>query len=248
MQEDHKDQYMDFIELAVHDLDAPLRKLNVFVDRLADKYADKTELEAKGYMRRIGGCVSEMRSLIDSLAMLARLKADEEKFVPCDTRMIAEEVIRELQEVIRDTKTIVTLTDLPVLNGDVSQYGILFRLLLENAIKFTIKDEPPVIEISSRELSRDEKEHDGLAVEETYFRISIADNGIGLDTENKQKIFDPLVRLHGKSEFAGNGLGLAMCKRIVDNHRGRIYAESKEQSGARFILIMPANPNAHVKR
>jgi len=249
MQEDRNDQYMEFIDLAVHDLDAPLRKLNVFVSRLKDKYSSALSDDAILYTQRIAGCVTEMRSLIDGLTILGKLNGEELKFVSCDTRMIAEEAIRELQPMIRETKAMVTTQDMPVLCGHVTQYSLLFRLLIENAIKFSQKDKAPVIAITAEPLSSTDKEKEGVDTDLDYFRISVADNGRGIRADDHEKIFRPLVRLHGKSDYPGNGLGLSMCKKIAANHRGRIYAEENlEGGGSRFVLIMPANPDLHVKR
>jgi signal transduction histidine kinase len=115
----------------------------------------------------------------------------------------------------------------------------LFRNLLENAIRFSKKDNPPDIQVSAQAVTGKEKNSYGLQKDTNYFKITCSDNGIGFRQEYAEKIFRPFVRLHGKSEFPGNGIGLALVRSIVDNHRGIIYAESAENEGARFILLLP---------
>jgi signal transduction histidine kinase len=118
----------------------------------------------------------------------------------------------------------------------------LFKNLIENAAKFRKREGKAAINIRSEELAKDEQSHLKLPAGERYYKITVEDNGIGFDQQWAQKIFEPFVRLHGKSEFPGNGLGLAISKRIAENHKGIIYAESQKDIGSRFIVILPQTP------
>jgi signal transduction histidine kinase len=126
-----------------------------------------------------------------------------------------------------------------VLQGDSEQYELLFKNLLSNAIRFCKKDKLPIIEIRSESLSTEEIKRFNLGEHKIYYRITIKDNGIGFGEEYSEIIFNPFVRLNGKSEYPGNGIGLSICKKIVENHHGIIYAEGDENSGARIVLILP---------
>ena len=138
---------------------------------------------------------------------------------------------------LRDVKVHVNV--LPVLKGSYVQFQQLFKNLLENAIKFSKKDIPPQIRITSELTAKDENFFFNLPSNKKYYKIEFGDNGIGFNQVNAEKIFEPFVRLHSKSEYEGSGLGLSICKKIVDNHDGIIYAEGEENKGARFTLIFP---------
>ena len=232
--------YNDFIELAAHELDAPLRKLTVLVEMLTNKF--ETPSQDKGvqsYIERIDGCVNDMRSLIDELSLLAKVRTDKRNYASCDIKMIIREVLEELEVPLNAKKAIVTVSALPVLDGDAGQYNRLFKSLLENAIRFSKEDVRPEIQIQSSVLSLQEANKCKLREDKKYYKIELADNGIGFKNEYAEKIFRPFVRLHGKSKFAGSGMGLAICKKIVENHHGIIYAEGRENEGSRFILVLP---------
>ena len=132
--------------------------------------------------------------------------------------------------------------DLPTLRGSEIQYKQLFKNLFENAIKFRQLNSIPSIQVITKPSTDQEKKLFGLEREKKYFTIEFRDNGIGFEEHNAEKIFEPFVRLHPKSEYEGNGLGLFICKKIVANHRGIIYALANEKEGARFMLILPETP------
>ena len=243
--EDYKKNYSEFIDIAVHDLQAPLRKLSVLIERLTTKYTDVSEndTEAEEWVTRINGCITNMRSLIDGLSELAGVTADSMKCGPCDISEIVNEVLRELDPVIKEKKAVIIESALPIIEGDAIQLKQLFKNILENAIRFSKKNIPPEVDISWCKLTDEEKNISALQQTKQYYKIEILDNGIGLGQEYAEKIFQPFVRLNGKSAFAGNGLGLAICKRIVDKHQGILYAEGIENTGTRFTLIIPETLN-----
>jgi len=229
--------YSDLVDLAVHDLDAPLRKLTVMVGMLTSKLqADK---DVQSYIERIGNCIGDMRSLIDDLSILGKINFNETELTSFNIEDIVQQALQDLPSVIKEKKAVTTTHSLPAIEGDPRLCRLLFKNLLENAIKFNKTNTPPQIHIQSCVLTPKEKNDLNLTGDRLYHRIDITDNGIGFKDEHAEKIFQPFVRLHGKSQFAGNGIGLAMCKKITDIHHGIIYAEGRENEGARFILILP---------
>jgi signal transduction histidine kinase len=177
--------------------------------------------------------------LVDSLAKLFRITADLIEYIPCNIETLAQDVFRGLQQLEKEDPATITFSSLPVLEADVLQYRLLFKNLFENSIRFRKKGIPVKIQISSELLNDKEKRFWSLQENKNYYKIDISDNGIGFKQENAEKIFHPFVRLHGKSQFPGNGIGLAICRKIMDIHEGIIYAEGRENEGARFILILP---------
>ena len=245
--ERYKEEYAEFIDIAAHNLDAPLRKLTVLVERLTIKKSnpDKvaSEEEIQGYTTRIKTALDDMRSLIDSLATLSRVTTASLKADTCPLETIVEHEWRELKMVSKDKFAILTTSALPVIEGDPVQYRHLFRELLENAMRFSRRDKRAEIHVSAQPMTGKEKASFGLPSAADFFKIVCKDNGIGFRQEYAEKIFRPFVRLHGKSEYPGNGIGLALCRSIVDNHRGVIYAESQENEGARFVILLPQTVN-----
>jgi signal transduction histidine kinase len=237
-----KKEYSEFIHLATHDLDAPLRKLSTLVGMLTKKLKPGfDDRDALGYIDRIESCVADMRSLIDSMSTLSQVTSDPEPIKLCDLQKIGQEVIDGLQGTIRQKNAIVQISDLPSIEGMPLQLRLLLKNLLENSLKFSRPDVVPEIQLRSSQLTDEEKKQQGLA-ENTYYKIEIIDNGIGFKAENSEKIFKPFVRLHGKSQYAGTGIGLAIARKIADNHQGLLFAESKENYGSRFVLILPQTP------
>lgn len=235
----HQKDYAEFIDLAAHDLDAPLRKLSLLIERLTHKYKTEPGSDMQGYFTRIQSSITDMRSLVDSLSRLSGLTLAPATNMSCDINMIVKETLIDLQQKGPGKNISATVSALPVLNGDLSQYRQLFQNLLQNTLRFSKTDSSLQIKISAVPLSAEEKKSLQLQENKKWFRITIADNGIGFRQEYAEKIFKPFVRLHGKSEYPGTGMGLAICKKITDNHGGIIYAEGKEAAGATFTLILP---------
>jgi len=235
----YNEQVSDFVEAAAHDLHAPLRKLSILIDRVFTKHTEQFSADAKEYVTRINTCIEEMRSLIDGLTELARTDAHTFGFVDCDLNIIMRQILDMMNQEIQEKHAKIEVNPLPVLKGNYVQYQQLFKNLLENAIKFSNKDVSPEICISCEQVEKDEKIFFNLPLNKRYYKIEISDNGIGFNQVNAEKIFEPFVRLHSKSEYEGSGLGLSICKKIADNHDGIIYAEGDEKKGSRFTLILP---------
>lgn len=233
------DPYIEFVDIASHDLDAPLRKLNVHIETLQQKL-EKGEMDAiKVYLPRIQRTIGTMRSLVDSLSTLSRTANTIGTQTDFDTAALISEVRDELKTIVDEKQASIECISLPALHGDREQFRLLFKNVLENALLFSDPERKPVITIDSSILNNEEKKSAGLNDSVNYIMIRIADNGIGIKPSDMKKIFQPFVRLHGKSEFPGNGIGLAICKKIIENHQGMLYAEENNGKGARIQFILP---------
>lgn len=239
----YKQDYAEFIETAAHDLDAPLRKLSVLVEKVTIECESGRQENIRGYVPRINRCLADMRSLVDGLAMLSRIGLGAGTCTDFDLEAVVREALQDIGPFAEDKRARIAISALPLINGDRMQYRQLFKNVLQNALTFGKKDSLPVIDIQSEDLTNEEKLQRFPGNGKDYFKISITDNGIGFKQEYAEKIFRPFVRLHGKSEYTGNGIGLALCKRIAENHQGTIYAEGNEDTGARFVLIIPQIPS-----
>jgi light-regulated signal transduction histidine kinase (bacteriophytochrome) len=240
--EQRERQFSDFIEAAAHDLHAPLRKLSVLIEKVFAQQEAGFDEKSKDYMKRIQGCIDQMRSLINGLTDLAMAIPGSTQFVSCDLNLVVQQALREMDEEIRDTRSQVMVTSLPVVQGNLVQYQQLFKNLLENANKFRKKGVPLQIDIGEEMITDDDKKYLDSSPNKKYHKIEIRDNGIGFNQGYAERIFEPFVRLHSKADFEGNGLGLSICKKIVANHCGTIYAKGSENIGSSFILLLPETP------
>lgn len=231
----YRKDYAEFIDIAAHDLDAPLRKVSLLIDRLVQKNESE---ELKNYYDRIQSNLSEMRSLIDKLTTWAGFTSDSLSMEYCNLEEILTATVMLLRQKHPSKNIKTEWRELPLVMGDRSQLTQLFRHILTNSVIYNTS-ESVEIKIDAGLPGDSEREKNKLENGVTYFRISIADNGIGFDEEHAENIFRPFTRLHGKSEFPGTGMGLAISKKIMENHGGIIYGESKQNNGATITLILP---------
>jgi PAS domain S-box-containing protein len=229
----------EFAYVASHDMNEPLRKITTFIERLENKYKAELGADGKLYLTRISASVENMRHLIDTLLEFSRTARSNQPFVPVDLNGIAKEVQTDLELKIEETAATLRIAVLPVIEAIPSQMKQLFDNLLNNSIKFRKAGVHPVISVRCLQLTRRQKEQYHLDTANTWFRIDFADNGIGFEPEYNERIFQIFQRLHGKSEFPGSGIGLAICKKIIDQHKGLIYATGKPDNGATFTVILP---------
>ena len=241
--EDLRQQYIEFVEIAAHDLQAPLRKLSVLTERLTNKYAAPGNEDAQEYVQRINTCIGDMRDLINGLSEFASLNTDIIEPVACDLDTFIKRILHELETGIAEKNVRIEKTALPVVDADKKQIYQLFKKIVENVFKFAKHHIPLTIHFQSHSLTPEEKLQHNLDTGRSYHKIEIEDNGIGFKQQYAEKIFHPLVRLNGKSGYPGVGLGLAMCEKIVRNHQGIIYGEGTENEGARFTIILPEKLN-----
>jgi PAS domain S-box-containing protein len=229
----------DFAYIASHDIQEPLRKITSFSERLKTKYSKELDDEAKKYLERIMAATKNARLLIDGLMDFSRLTNEGEIFEKADLNVLLQEVKTELELKIEETETVIKSEQLPTLEVVPVQIKQLFINLLLNAIKFKKPDTSPAIEIKSNRLSKLESNKLNLNPLLIYQKITIEDKGIGFEEEYAEKIFEMFQRLHSKAEYPGAGIGLALCKKITENHGGTIFANSVLGKGTTFSVILP---------
>ncbi len=235
----YKKEYDDFILIASHDLQAPLRKVSTFIEKLTGKFQDTQVQEAKPYIDRIQASLTNMRSMIDSLSELSAVTETKQGFQKCDLNQIVQNIIEEVQIFSSENNVVITCSPLPIIEGNCTQLKHLFQNLINNSIKFQKKDTSLQINIDSKQINEEEIKSFNFSSGKTYYKIELTDNGIGFEDQYAEKIFQSFHRLHGKADYEGSGLGLAICKKIMEKHHGIIYAKGSKISGAGFILILP---------
>ncbi len=229
----------EFAYVASHDLKEPLRKITTFGDLLSGNY--KAQLSGDGivYLNKIIDASRRMQLLIDDLLSLS-LISNEKTFEDHDLGAILNEVIQAVDHKIEEKKAVVSTTKLPVVNVVPTQIRQLFQNLLSNSLKYVSSERKPQIKITHKIIRPIEvATYSSIARATKYIQIDFADNGIGFDQVFAEKIFTIFQRLHGRAEFEGTGIGLAICKKIVENHGGVIFAKGKQGEGAEFTVILP---------
>jgi signal transduction histidine kinase len=225
-----------FAFMASHDLQEPLRKIRMFSDRLALKYNDFMDEDGKTNIHRIHKAAERMQNLITDILTFSKISVETPTFVTCDMNSLLQEVLVDLDEEIKAKEAKITIDKLPKLSVNPSLIKPLFNNLIGNALKYSKKDTNPVVKISS-EISAQMNGKANQSIK--YCRIFIQDNGIGFDQKYAEEIFGMFKRLHHNSEFQGTGIGLALCKKIVEQHKGYISARSKINEGSTFIISLP---------
>jgi PAS domain S-box-containing protein len=230
----------EFAYIASHDMQEPLRKITTFSSRLNDKFGDRLGSEGKVYIDRMITAATNMRNLIENLLEVSRATRNTHPMVPVNLEEVVNTVVSSLEINIEEQKANIRLVDeLPTIEAVPTLMQQLFSNLFTNAIKFSSKANPEIT-ISSRPIDKKERE-EHLLTEKPYYEITVADNGIGFEQEFAEKVFQIFQRLHGKAEYPGSGIGLSICKKIVEKHNGIIYAKSKPGIGSEFHIILPEN-------
>jgi signal transduction histidine kinase len=232
-----------FAYVASHDLQEPLRKLRTFTDRLRTKYKEELSEDTAFLVSRVHEAATRMQSLIDDLLAFSRLVRPNAKdnFGPVDLNDAVSLGLDEFSELTREKKAEVRiLQPLPVIYGSHTQMVQLFSNLLSNSLKFSKPGQPPLITLSAEFIRGDRIAHVGNTDRQRVFhKILFSDNGIGFDEGFKEKIFVIFQRLHDRSAYGGSGIGLSMCKKIVDLHNGYIDVTSQPEQGTTFIIYLP---------
>ncbi len=244
------DALQQFASIASHDLQEPLRKIQSFGNLLQAQYADQLG-DGHIYLERMQSAASRMSTLIRDLLSYSRISALHERRQLIPLSAVVQTVLLDLEVAIAETGAIVQLDPLPEVVGDESQLGQLFQNLLSNALKFTrtstaksvksVHSKAPFIQVRVQTLLAKDLP---VSIKTTltaplYYRIDVIDNGIGFEQKHADRIFEVFQRLHGKGEFVGTGIGLAICAKVVANHGGAIRATSQPGQGATFSVYLP---------
>jgi signal transduction histidine kinase len=227
-----------FAYVASHDLQEPLRKIMVFSDKILTKGNQDSETER--YFKKIISSSQRMQSLINDLLSFSRHSMSSSDFKKTDLNQLVNEAMTELEIEIEKSQAVIKISKLPEIWAVPSLMQQLFYNLIGNAIKFRKKDVVPIVNITSEKISTVEsKRLFENANGTTYYRISIIDNGIGFDDKHSEEIFMVFKRLHSYHEFEGTGVGLSICKKIIEKHKGFIQAESIIDRGSKFMIGLP---------
>jgi PAS domain S-box-containing protein len=238
-----------FAFVASHDLQEPLRKIQAFGDRLKAKCETANLGEGREYLERMQNASARMRRLIDDLLTFSRVISRTEPFAPVDLQKVAREVLSDLEVRIEKTGATVHVHDLPTIEADPLHMRQLLQNLIGNALKFHEPGAKPVVEIAGRIVAGSANATETALLgrramldrtgDEQCCELTVRDNGIGFAEKYLDRIFAVFQRLHGRQEYEGTGIGLAVCRRIVDRHGGTITARSKPGEGATFIVMLP---------
>jgi PAS domain S-box-containing protein len=230
----------EYAYAASHDLQEPLRKIRTFGSFLHDTQYDRLDERGKEQLQKILQSTERMSLLIKDLLSFSSLK-DKDEFVETDLNRIFENVLQDLEIMIAQKQAIVTHDPLPEIEAIPVQINQLFYNLVNNALKFAKKEIQLHLDVSCKQVdSNDIKDVPGLKPATTYYEIIFSDNGIGFNQEYAMQIFGMFKRLNDKSSYAGSGIGLSLCKKVVVNHGGVIMANGKEGVGAQFYIYLPA--------
>ncbi|HEU0064395.1 MAG TPA: ATP-binding protein, partial [Flavisolibacter sp.] len=224
-----------FAYVASHDLQEPLRKILVFSDKIQTKYKSSIEPEMDRNLEKIVRASERMQSLITDLLRFSRHTSTSEDFMFANINVILNEVLTDMEVDVEKNAARIQISQLPDIWCIPSQMRQLFQNLISNAIKFHKKDTVPVIHIYSQKLPN----QNGTSNNKALHRIIVQDNGIGFEQKYAEEIFMVFKRLHSYHEFEGSGVGLSICKKIVERHHGSINAESKPGAGSKFIIDLP---------
>lgn len=221
----YSEQMESFAYIASHDLKEPARMVNNFMQLLEKKYATQLDEKAKKYIYLASDGAKRMTVLIDDLLAFARVNNETNTNEEVNTSQLLNEVTAYLKAVIEEKNAIIVYGELPIIRASVTGIKLLFRNLISNALKYQSADKQSVVEVSCEENN-------------TNWQFIVKDNGIGIDSKNLETVFRLFKRLHSKDAYTGTGIGLAICKKIVENHGGNIWVESEEGKGSKFYFTI----------
>jgi signal transduction histidine kinase/HAMP domain-containing protein len=228
-------ELQDFAYIASHDLQEPLRKIQAFGDRLKNKYGELLSEQGRDYLERMQNAAGRMQRLIEDLLTYSRVTTKAQPFTNVNLAQIAREVISDLEIQIAEKKGLIEIENLPVVEADPTQIRQLVQNLVANSLKFHRDDAPPVIKIYS------DFAGDRNGETQKVCKITVEDNGIGFEEKYAERIFGVFQRLHGREKYEGSGIGLAVCRKIVERHGGEITASGAPGRGAKFEITLPIN-------
>ncbi len=234
--------------VASHDLQEPLRKIRIFGGLIRDKSESQLDPGTRTYLQRLIDAAERMTTLINELLKFSRLFKPERQFAPIDLNEVLHNVLKDFDLMIQEKNVQIESSTLPTIEANPLHMNQLFYNLIHNALKFSDIKEQPLLKISSRKLEPEEVfKHETLDKRHQYYEIIFKDNGIGFRPEFASQIFEIFKRLNEQHIYPGSGIGLALCKKIILNHHGIIWAKGEEKNGASFHIVLPAtqpNPSA----
>jgi len=231
-------ELQDFASVASHDLQEPLRKVQAFSDRLKSRSGPALDAQGRDYLDRVQNAAARMQTLINDLLTYARVATKAQPFVLTNLATVTKEVVSDLEARIEQVNGKVEVGELPDLDADPLQVRQLMQNLIGNALKYKKPDVPPVVRISGVHPIKDPLAVEGEAAR-VLCQILVEDNGIGFEEIYAEKIFTIFQRLHGRTEYEGTGVGLAVCRKIVERHGGTITAKSSPGKGSTFTVTLP---------
>jgi PAS domain S-box-containing protein len=224
-----------FASIASHDLQEPLRKIQAFSDRLTERFREELPETGRDYLERIGGAAKRMQDLINDLLMFSRLSAKGQAYARVNLGKIARSVLSDLEIRIEETGGKVIVGELPTLDADPVHMRQLLQNMIGNALKFARPEVPPEVTIRAEVVEMPERDPG----DPETLRLTISDNGIGIDPRHHERIFGIFERLHSRAKYEGTGVGLAVCRKIVEQHSGSITIASAVDQGTTFTILLP---------
>ena len=237
--ENSNQELQDFASIAAHDLQEPLRKVQAFGDRLKTKYAEALEEQGKEYLNRMQDASGRMATLINDLLTYSRVTSKGRPYERIDLNIVASEVVSDLETRLEELEGRVEIEDLPAIDADAMQMRQLFQNILGNALKYHKPGEAPIVKVCATVLNGPPRNGTRGLANDDLCEITFEDNGIGFDEKYLDRIFGIFQRLQTRGEYEGTGIGLAVCRKIVDRHSGTITAGSRPGHGATFIVTLP---------
>ncbi|AGB36345.1 PAS domain-containing sensor histidine kinase [Natronococcus occultus] len=223
--EESNERLQQFAYAVSHDLQEPLRMITSYLGLIERRYEDELDEDGQEFIEFAVDGAERMRDMIEGLLEYSRVETRGDPFAPVDLEAVLEEVSTDLQMAVDDEAGEITIESLPTVEGDRSQLRRLFQNLLENGITYS-GEEPPRIRVEA-------EASDGEWI------VAVSDNGIGIDPEDQDRIFDVFDRLHSREEYEGTGIGLALCQRIAERHGGTVDVESEPGEGSTFFVTLP---------
>ncbi|QLD91195.1 GAF domain-containing protein [Natronomonas salina] len=225
--EESNERLEQFAYAASHDLQEPLRMVSSYLKLIESRYVDELDEEAEEFIDFAVDGAERMREMIEALLAYSRIETRGDPFEPVDLEDVVDDVLADLQLQIQETGAEITIESLPTVQGDRGQLRQVFQNLLDNAIEYSGEERPQV--------------HVGADRTGKRWVVSVSDEGIGIDPENTEMVFEVFQRLHSREQYAGTGIGLALCERIVERHGGDIWVESTPGEGSTFYFTLPAS-------
>lgn len=219
-----------FASVASHDLQEPLRKLRMFGDRLKQRLPALSDPEAAQLVERMNGAAERLQTLIEELLQYSRVASEVRPLARVDLNVLARQAVEELSGAVERTGARIEVEALPSIPADAARMRQVFSNLISNALKFARPGVPPRVTIRAQPAG------------DELWAVRVEDNGIGFDQRYAERIFGLFQRLHGRAEYPGSGIGLAICRRVVEHHGGTIEAEGRPGAGAAFTMLLPARP------